>query len=320
MNMFRNLLGIRYLDKNQILELLDLTHDFRIKYYNNKDFPDCSKTNIGLLFSSNSRRTKSSFQQAANLVGSNCVEYSLRKDDELGSESFKDAIKTISQEFVDILVIRHSSAGSALYTTKFFTGPVINAGDGNHEHPTQAFADASTILHHFKSMDGLVITMVGDFLESRIARSNAWLFSKLGAEVRWIGPKNLLPTNFDSLPVKIYSNLDDAMCNTNVIFCLRMKKHRLEDRTWGSFPGYIKSFQINKKRLKSARSDAIILHAGPVNRGIEIEDTLVDSDVFHMGKQIENGLFARSASIYWVLQNKNQLEKSMASTLNQVEQ
>ncbi len=300
--MKRDLIAIRYLPEDYLETLLHLTHDFRNRYTNRIELPSLERTNLGLLFSSVSRRTKSSFHQAANLIGCNVVEYSPNMDWKIRGESLKDAVKTISQELIDILVVRHHSGGAPGYASKYFNGPIINAGDGNHEHPTQAIADAATIYDYFGKIRGLTVTMIGDFSESRVARSSAWMLSKLGAEVRWVGPKNLMPIDYSKLPVTVYAHLDDALKDTDVVYCLRMKNKRIDDRSWGSLPGFIKAFQLNSKRMKLAQDGAIILHAGPVNRGLEIEDVLVDSENFLMGKQIEYGLFARSASIYWSTQ------------------
>jgi aspartate carbamoyltransferase catalytic subunit len=197
-------------------------------------------------------------------------------------------------------VIRHRASGSAALAAKYFGGPVLNAGDGQHEHPTQALADALTILERKGDIKGLQVAIVGDVEHSRVARSNAWLLSKLGAEVRYVGPRTLMPSHMQLLPGEVYYDLRTGIEGADVIICLRLQKERMADGMLSSITEYANMYQINRDTLRWANRDCIVMHPGPINRGVEVDDVAADGERSMITHQIENGIFVRMAALYWV--------------------
>jgi aspartate carbamoyltransferase catalytic subunit len=215
-------------------------------------------------------------------------------------ETLKDTVLTLRYERIDGLVIRHRQSGSAALASRFFGGPVLNAGDGMHEHPTQALGDALTILERKERLEGLTVAIVGDVEHSRVARSNAWLLSKMGASVRFVGPQTLLPTNPSLLPATVFHDLEEGLRGTDVVMCLRLQKERMTEGLLGSAAEYASMYQINASTLKWANPDAMVMHPGPLNRGIEVDDFAADGPQSAISAQVENGVFVRMASLFWV--------------------
>lgn len=294
-----HLLGIRNLERDQILALIDLGRDFKRRVRAEESIPNLSKKVIGMVFFENSTRTRVSFEQAAFYLGMRSSNFATSASSMSKGETLKDTILTLRHERIDALVMRHKSSGAPVLAAKHFGGPVINAGDGQHEHPTQALADAVTILERKGAIEGLKIAIVGDVKHSRVARSNGWLLEKLGAEVRFIGPRTLLPSQTASLPGAFYDELDEGLEDVDVVICLRLQKERMEQGMIGSTSEYAHMYQINAERLLVAAPDCMVMHPGPINRGVEIDDPTADGERSAITTQIENGVFVRMASIYW---------------------
>jgi aspartate carbamoyltransferase catalytic subunit len=215
-------------------------------------------------------------------------------------ETLKDTIYTLRYERLNGLVMRHRASGAANLAARFFGGPVINAGDGQHEHPTQALGDALTMTERKGQIEGLTVAIVGDVEHSRVARSNAWLLHKLGAEVRFVGPRTLIPPHTGMLPGKVFFDLEAGIEDADVIICLRLQKERMDEGMLSSVGEYSRLYQINRETLRFANKDCLVMHPGPINRGVEVDDVAADSDRSAIRAQIENGIFVRMAALNWV--------------------
>ncbi len=313
--MSRNLLSIRHLQPSQIQELLTIAGEFKTAIDAGKPLPAGPRRTIGLLFFESSTRTRVSFEQAANYLGYNVSVFAAQGSSLSKGETLKDTILTLKGERLEAIVMRHKSSGAPQLAARFFGGPVVNAGDGEHEHPTQALGDALTILERKKSIKGLKVAIVGDVLHSRVARSNAWLLSKLGADVRLVGPKMLMPVSNAMLPGMIYNELLPGIQDCDVVMCLRLQKERMADGLLSSLGEYRRLYQVNKETLKIAAEDAIVMHPGPLNRGVECDDYAADGPQSVIQKQIENGIFVRMAALHWVFEKpKAKAEAAPAPT------
>ena len=300
--MDRHLLSIRHLHKEEIEELLTLASDFKERIQQDRPLPEMQKRSIGLLFFEGSTRTRVSFEQAAHHLDFRIINFAGTSKAGFSRETLKDTVLTLRHERVEGLIMRHHCSGAAMLAARYFGGPVINAGDGNHEHPTQALADALTILERKGKIKGLRVAIVGDVDGSRVARSNAWLLSKVGAEVRFVGPRSLMPCHTGKIPGTVYYDLASGIEGADVIMSLRMLKSRTSDNMLGSLREYSNLYQVNRSNLGLAKKDCLVMHPGPVNRGIEVDDLVADSSHSAITQQVENGIFVRMAALYWVFQ------------------
>lgn len=215
-------------------------------------------------------------------------------------ETLKDTILTLKHERLDCVVIRHKSSGSAELAARYFGGPIINAGDGQHEHPTQALGDALTILESKGQIEGLKVAILGDVMHSRVARSNAWLLSKMGAEVRFVGPRSLIPSYTGMLPGDVHYDLRSGIQGCDVLMCLRLQKERMAEGRLSSLTEFTRNYQVNRQTIRWAHPEAIVMHPGPLNRGVELDDFVADGPNSVITQQVENGVFVRSAALQWV--------------------
>jgi aspartate carbamoyltransferase catalytic subunit len=252
-----------------------------------------------MLFFENSTRTRVSFEQAAYYLGMKTANFAASSSSMSKGETLKDTILTLRYERLNGLVMRHKLSGAPALAARFFGGPVLNAGDGQHEHPTQALADALTIIEKKGSIANSRVAIVGDVEHSRVARSNAWLLSKMGAEVRLVGPRTLMPLHTGMLPGHVHYDLASGIRDADVIIALRLQKERMESGLVSSVNEFTKLYQINRETLKSAAPDCLVLHPGPINRGVELDDATADSDRSMITAQVENGIFVRMAALAW---------------------
>ncbi len=294
----KNLLGIRHLSPQQIEELLLLAAEFKLKIRGDKPVDSVKKV-VGMLFFEDSTRTRVSFEQAAYYLGMKSTNFSGAGSSMSKGETLKDTILTLRYERLDALVIRHKSSGSPGLAAQFFGGPVLNAGDGQHEHPTQALADALTIIEKKGQLDGLTVAMVGDIEHSRVARSNAWLLSKMGANIRFVGPRTLLPAHSGLLPGQMYHDLEEGIKDCDVVITLRLQKERMVNGLGSSVNEYARLYGINRDKLRWASPDCLLLHPGPINRGVELDDSAADGDQSGITSQVENGIYVRMAALKW---------------------
>ncbi len=308
--MCRHLLDIRTMNSDSIGELLDLAADYKSRIQSKKPMPEVPRRVVGLLFFEGSTRTRVSFEQAARYLGYQVSNFSSTGSSMSKGETLKDTILTLKNERLDALVMRHRSSGSTHLAAKFFGGPVINAGDGQHEHPTQALGDALTILERKGKIAGLKIAIVGDIMHSRVARSNAWLLSQLGAEIRFIGPRVLMPGDMSLLPGTVFHDLEAGIAGADVVMCLRLQKERMLDGMISSVKEYTRLYQVNRSVLRHASPNCLLMHPGPVNRGIEIDDATADSENSAINNQVENGIYVRMAALHWVFETPSASKKA----------
>lgn len=277
-----------------------LAADFKHRVVSGKEVPSVGNKTVGMLFFENSTRTRVSFEQAAHYLGLKSVNFASGASSLNKGETLKDTILTLRYERLDGLVMRHKMSGAPALAARHFGGPVLNAGDGMHEHPTQALGDALTILERKGRIEGQVVAIIGDVEHSRVARSNAWLLSKLGAEVRFVGPRTLIPPITSMLPGKVFFNLPMGIEGADVIMCLRLQRERMKEGLLSSVGEYASMYQVNEETLQYAADDCLVMHPGPLNRGIEVDDIAADGERSAITAQIENGIFVRMAAMYWV--------------------
>ena len=301
--MSRHLLGIRHLEREDIDELLAQSQEFKRRILEGKPISSGEPHVVGLLFFEGSTRTRVSFEQAAHYLGYRVTNFASTASSMSKGETLKDTILTLRYERLEALVMRHRASGAPTFAARYFGEPVLNAGDGQHEHPTQALADALTIIERKGPLEGQTVAIVGDVAHSRVARSNAWLLSKMGAKVRFIGPRTLIPNNVSMLPGSVYYDLGAGLEGADVVICLRLQKERMEDGQLSSINEYRRLYQVNRQTLRYANRGCLVMHPGPLNRGIEVDDNSADGDSSAITQQIENGIFVRMAALHWVFQD-----------------
>jgi aspartate carbamoyltransferase catalytic subunit len=287
------------METDDIVGLLDLAAEFKKKVIAGDSVPSMKKKVIGLLFFENSTRTRVSFEQAAFYLGMRSSNFATSASSMNKGETLKDTILTLRHERINGLVMRHKSSGAPMLAARHFGGPVLNAGDGQHEHPTQALADALTILERKSSLEGLKVSIVGDVEHSRVARSNAWLLDKMGANVRLVGPRTLLPPHPSMLPGEFCDELEEGISGADVIICLRLQRERMAEGMISSIGEYASLYQINSETLRFANPGCLVMHPGPINRGVEIDDVTADGESAVINQQVENGVFVRMAAFHW---------------------
>lgn len=312
--MARNLLGIRQLSKEQIEELLSLAQDFKRKVNAGERIPPMGNIVIGMLFFENSTRTRVSFEQAAHYLGMKIANFAASSSSMSKGETLKDTILTLRYERLNGLVMRHRLSGAPTLAARYFGGPVLNAGDGQHEHPTQALADALTIIEKKGDIANCRLAIVGDVEHSRVARSNAWLLSKLGAEVRFVGPRTLMPHHMGMLPGEVYYDLQSGIQGCDVVIALRLQRERMESGLVSSINEFTKLYQLNRETLRYADPNTLILHPGPINRGVELDDASADSEKSMITAQVENGIFVRMAALAWAFDGADHPEPPRANS------
>lgn len=297
--MTRCLTALRTLPDDDLRALVELGLEMKSRAEADKPLPDLSSKVAGLLFFENSTRTRVSFEQAARRLKMGTSNFASGGSSMSKGETLKDTVLTLRHEGLDALVLRHPSSGAAALAARHFGGPVLNAGDGEHEHPTQALADALTVHARKGRLEGLVVAIVGDVRHSRVARSDAWLFSKLGCEVRLVGPRTLMPNPAATLPGAMHYDLPNGIAGADVVIALRLQKERMERGLVGSLGEYRSSYGLDDDALSVAQSDVLVMHPGPINRGIELDDATADGPRSAIAEQVSNGVHARIAAFVW---------------------
>jgi aspartate carbamoyltransferase catalytic subunit len=250
------------------------------------------------LFIEPSTRTRTSFELAALRLSLDVINISAATSSLTKGETLKDTAKVLEANHVDIIVLRHSSAGAAQFLAQRVRSSVINAGDGAHEHPTQALLDLYTIREKKGSMAGLHVAIIGDILFSRVARSNIFGLTKLGARVTLVGPSTLVPREFEQLGVTVSHNIDEVLPTVDVVNLLRIQHERQRKEYFPGIGEYIRLFGLTKRRAELLKPDCLIMHPGPINRGVEIESELADGPRSVILDQVTNGLAVRMAVLY----------------------
>lgn len=295
----RNLLGLQGVPKEDIQLILDTATTFReVLERPIKKVPTLQGKTIVNLFYENSTRTRISFELAEKRLSADSINFSVSASSVSKGESFKDTIKNIEAMKVDMVVVRHSAAGTPLYLTKISDANIINAGDGIHEHPTQGLLDMYSIREKLRKLEGLKVCIVGDVAHSRVALSNIYGLKTMGAEVSVCGPSTMIPRNIEDLGVKVIYNIDEAIQENDVLNVLRIQLERKAREYFPSIREYAKFFGITEERLEKNGKDILILHPGPINRGVELSSGVADGLNQIILKQVTNGVAIRMAVLY----------------------
>ena len=302
-----HLLGIAGLTPPEITALLDLAEDAVdiSRQVEKKKVILKGRTQINLFFEA-STRTQSSFELAGKRLGADVMNMSVKNSSVSKGETLLDTATTLNAMHPDILVVRHNAAGAPQLLARKVGCSVINAGDGAHEHPTQALLDALTIRRHKGTLEGLVVAICGDILHSRVARSNILLLTAMGAEVRLVAPSTLLPDSVEAMGVKCFRDMRKGLDGADVVMMLRLQLERMNGAFVPSIREYFHFYGLDEEKLRYAQEDAIVMHPGPMNRGVEIDSAVADSGRSVIHEQVEMGVAVRMAIIE--LLAKNSLE------------
>jgi aspartate carbamoyltransferase catalytic subunit len=302
----KDLLGIQELKREEIEHILDVAEQFReLNLRTLKKVPTLRGKSVIHLFMEPSTRTKVSFDVAAKRLSADTFSISGSSSSATKGETLLDTAKNLAAMKPDVIVVRHKQAGAPwLLSRELPNVSIINGGDGKHEHPTQALLDALTIRRSIGGFRGRTVTIVGDIKHSRVARSNIWCLSKLGAKVRVCGPLTLIPPGVEALGCTVYDDLESAVRGADVVMMLRIQQERL-DRGGHFFPStreYGRRYGLNRTKLRAwAKKDVVVMHPGPVNRGVELEPELADGEFSVILDQVENGVAVRMAAMYLVM-------------------
>jgi aspartate carbamoyltransferase catalytic subunit len=295
----KDLLGLEELSGAQIRGILDTAEPFKeISERAIKKVPVLRGKTIVNAFFENSTRTRISFEFAEKRLSADTVNISSTGSSVTKGETLVDTARNLEAMRIDMVVIRHASSGSARFLAERIASNVINAGDGRHEHPTQGLLDLLTIRDHRPTLEGLRVCIVGDVLHSRVARSNIWGLKKLGAEVAVCGPRTLLPANVEELGVTVFGRVEEAIEWAEVLNILRLQLERMKAGYIPSLREYNRVFGISRARLEQAPRDILVLHPGPMNRGVEIDSNVADGPQSVILKQVTNGVAVRMAVLY----------------------
>jgi aspartate carbamoyltransferase catalytic subunit len=295
----RHLLGLQGVPKEDIQLILDTATTFReVLERPIKKVPTLQGKTVVNLFYENSTRTRISFELAEKRLSADTVNFSVSGSSVSKGETFKDTIKNIEAMKIDMVVIRHSAAGAPLFLTKVCNANIINAGDGIHEHPTQALLDLYSIREKLGRLEGLKVCIVGDIAHSRVALSNIFGLKSMGADVSVCGPSTMIPRYIEDLGVKVIYNIDEAIQENDVLNVLRIQLERKAREYFPSLREYFTYFGITKERLNKNAKDVLILHPGPINRGVEISSDVADGEHQIILNQVTNGVAVRMAVLY----------------------
>jgi aspartate carbamoyltransferase catalytic subunit len=297
--MGRDLLGIEELERADLERILETAERMQeVGQRQVKKVPTLRGRTIVNLFFETSTRTRTSFEIAGKRLSADVVNFSPSSSSLSKAEGILDTAKTLDAMEPDAVVVRHGVAGVPRQIADALEAPIINAGDGWHEHPTQALLDLLTVQAEKGTIDGLTVTIVGDVLHSRVARSNIYGFSKMGAEVRVAAPPTMLPVGVEGLGVKAFTSLREALDGADVVMVLRIQRERLAGAYIPSIREYATTFGLDRAKLRFAKDDAIVMHPGPVNRGVELSHDLADHRPGVILDQVRNGVAVRMAVLY----------------------
>jgi aspartate carbamoyltransferase catalytic subunit len=295
----RHLLGLQGVPKEDIQTILDTAHTFReILERPIKKVPTLQGKTIVNLFYESSTRTRISFELAEKRLSADAINFSVSGSSVSKGETFKDTIKNIEAMKVDMVVVRHAAAGTPLYLTKISSSNIINAGDGTHEHPTQALLDMYSIRQKLGHLEGLKVCIVGDVAHSRVALSNIFGLKTMGAKVSVCGPSTMIPRDIKELGIDVIYSIDEAIQENDVLNVLRIQLERKAREYFPSIREYAKYFGITQERLDKNGKDILILHPGPINRGVELSSEVADGSNQIILYQVTNGVAIRMAVLY----------------------
>jgi aspartate carbamoyltransferase catalytic subunit len=295
----KDLLGIRELERDEIETILDTAAAFKtVGARDIKKVPALRGKTMVNFFVEPSTRTRTSFELAAFRLSADVVNISAATSSLQKGESLKDTALNLQALHADIIVLRHSSAGAAKFLAERMDASIVNAGDGAHEHPTQALLDVFTIRERLGRINGLKVAIIGDILFSRVARSNIWALKKLGAEITLVGPSTLVPRVFEQMGVSVARHIDDVLDSADIINLLRIQHERQRKEYFPSLNEYVRFFGLTKARAEKLKPGCLVMHPGPINRGIEIDSDIADGPQSVILDQVTNGLAVRMAVLY----------------------
>jgi aspartate carbamoyltransferase catalytic subunit len=295
----RHVLGIEDLDAHDVVQILDAAEVFyEVSRRPVRKVPTLRGKTVINLFYEASTRTRTSFELAGKRLSADVVNISTSTSSATKGETLLDTVRTLEAMRPDVVVMRHAASGAPHFVAERVSCSIVNAGDGTHEHPTQALLDAFTIRRRLGTLSGLTLTICGDVAHSRVARSNALLFKLFGTKVRVVAPRTLMPSHAESLGVEVFDRLEPALEGANVIMVLRIQKERLEGALLPSMREYSRTFGIGPRTLAHAPKDAVIMHPGPMNRGVEIDTGVADGPQSLVLDQVEAGVAVRMAVLY----------------------
>lgn len=299
----KDVLGIQELSAEEIKLILDTADPMKeILGRELKKVPTLRGYSVATLFYEPSTRTRTSFEMAAKYLGADTASITVATSSVQKGESLRDTAKTIEVMGIDVIIIRHFAPGAPHLLSRYVKARVINAGDGAHEHPTQALLDMFTIREKKGRLSGLKIAILGDITHSRVARSNIWGLAKLGAEVRVVGPPTLMPTDIRKMGVQVFHRWEEGLRDVDVINVLRIQRERQQKGLFPSIREYVKLYGLDEEKLGIAKPDVLVLHPGPVNRGIEISPEVQDGPHAVINEQVTNGVAVRMALLYLLMQ------------------
>ena len=297
----KHLLDIESLSADEIITVLDTAKAFKaVGERAIKKVPALRGRTVVNLFVEPSTRTRISFELAQQRLSADIVNFTAEASSLKKGETLKDTAKNLEALNADFIVIRHSAAGAPHFLSRVLNAHVINAGDGAHEHPTQALLDAFTIRERTGKIAGLNVTILGDILFSRVARSNIWALTKLGAKVTLCGPSTLVPRTFEAMGCRVTHDVDEALREADIIHLLRIQHERQRKTMFPSIGEYTTLYGLNKARFAKARPNALIMHPGPINRGVEIDNEIADCARSLILEQVTNGLAVRMAVMFLI--------------------
>jgi aspartate carbamoyltransferase catalytic subunit len=308
----KDILGLEHMSVPEMKLILNTAKEMKgIIGRDIKKVPTLRGKSIINLFFEPSTRTRTSFELAGKYLGADVVNITTSASSVVKGESLRDTLLTVEAMGVDIIVMRHEAEGAAEYASKVVSPVIINAGDGAHAHPSQGLLDMFSILEKKGDLNGLKVAIVGDILHSRVARSNIWGLTKMGAEVHLAGPKTLMPRGIEEMGVTVHTRVEEALEGADVVNVLRIQKERQQKGLFPSAREYARIFGVNKDRLALAKPDAMVMHPGPMNRGLEISPDIAYSDQSVIQEQVKNGLAIRMALLFLVLAGGKNIETSI---------
>ena len=297
----KDLLDLQSLSAEEILTVLDTAREFKaVGERHIKKVPALRGKTVVNLFVEPSTRTRISFELAAQRLSADVINFSAEASSLRKGETLKDTARNLEALNADFIIIRHSAAGAPHFLARVLESHVVNAGDGAHEHPTQGLLDIFTIREKKQRLAGLHVTILGDILYSRVARSNIWGLRKLGAEVTLCGPPTLVPRTFEAMDCRVVHDLREAIRDADVINLLRIQHERQRKSAFPGLGEYTSLFGITRSRLADTKPDVLIMHPGPINRGVEVDSDVADGDHSVILEQVTNGLAIRMAALYLI--------------------
>jgi aspartate carbamoyltransferase catalytic subunit len=298
----RDILGLQEMNREEIEQVLESACSIReILDRPLKKVPTLRGKSICTLFYEPSTRTRTSFELAAKIMSADAINVSVSTSSVVKGEALKDTVLTLEALGIDLVVMRHSMSGAPAQAARWLGIPVINAGDGHHEHPTQGLLDLFTLRQVKGRLEGLNVAIIGDIAHSRVARSNLWGLTKMGAAVRVCGPATLLPAGVEAMGARATTRLEEALEGADVVYVLRLQLERQARGLLPSVREYSEQFGVTAGRLKGARPDVTVMHPGPMNRGVEISHDVADAGYSVITDQVTNGVAVRMALLYLLL-------------------